>query len=374
MTSLKVAASVLIGASGVFYLGSPFRARASVTFAEVAERIQKAHTLAYTMTTQIVELGQSQSQRIFLKEPGRTRYESINNDQVVVIEDSTQARRVVLYPATKTAVAIDGRLPGEPKGGIPDMAGNMARGLRELATKKGRPAGERQIGNIKAQGFRVDALDGVETIVWADPASKLPVQVDHAGTMGDKKYRSTISDIALDPELDDSLFSLDPPPGYTLKKQTITPLFEKDDGSPEAAITFLLRSYAEKNGGKFPARLDDWTSYAPALKSDKDNVESAAMKMANVIARAAVLVLFNKSTLVYQPAGIKLGDADKMLLWYKPKFKGQSWSSTEGKAGVTVGFFQVADVPKGGEGKYWVLYGDLHSAEVTADKLPAQKK
>ena len=48
----------------------------------------------------------------------------------------------------------------------------------------------------------------------------------------------------------------------------------------------------------------------------------------------------------YKPEGVKLGDADKVLFWYKPK----------------------------GKETYRALFGDLHAADVTADQLPAAEK
>jgi hypothetical protein len=48
----------------------------------------------------------------------------------------------------------------------------------------------------------------------------------------------------------------------------------------------------------------------------------------------------------YRSDGVKLGDADKILFWYRP----------DGAAG------------------YRALFGDLHADDVTADKLPEKPK
>jgi hypothetical protein len=48
----------------------------------------------------------------------------------------------------------------------------------------------------------------------------------------------------------------------------------------------------------------------------------------------------------YRPDGVKLGDADKILFWYRPD----------------------------GATSYRALYGDLHGAAVSADKLPEKPK
>ena len=51
--ALRIAASLVAAAVGVYLFSSPFLAGSPVTFAEVALKLQKAHTLAYTMTSQI---------------------------------------------------------------------------------------------------------------------------------------------------------------------------------------------------------------------------------------------------------------------------------------------------------------------------------
>ena len=48
----------------------------------------------------------------------------------------------------------------------------------------------------------------------------------------------------------------------------------------------------------------------------------------------------------YKSDGVKLGDADKILVWYRPE----------------------------GSTQYRALYGDLHAADVTEDKLPEKPK
>jgi outer membrane lipoprotein-sorting protein len=337
----------MIAAGGLFLAGRPLLVGAPVTFAEVVGKIQKAHTLAYTMTTQVP--GQVKVPvRILFKEPGRMRSESVPATGPVVIFDSVAGRRMFLDPTAKTALLLEGSLPGEPKAGSPDLAVSEAEGLRHLADKKGELVGEKLIGKIQAKGFRVVQAPGYETLVWADPQTRLPVQVDVSGPFGDLTFHATISDIQLDPELDDSLFSLEPPQGYTPTKQSLAALGDKDEGTPESAISTLLRAYAQKNGGSFPKRIDDWRGYGEALvaANTKKPAMAEAMRVANVVARVQVFLLDRKGDYTYKPEGVKLGEADKMLLWYKAK----------------------------GKETYRALFGDLRVAEVTADRLPAAEK
>jgi hypothetical protein len=188
---------------------------------------------------------------------------------------------------------------------------------------------------------------GYETTVWADPDKRVPVQLDISSPYGDQTLRSTITDIQLDADLDDSLFRLEPPEGYTVKQQSLVkPEDKNDDGSPEAALVFLLRAYAEKSGGEFHKRFDNWLGYFEVLKKTVlKSPEATAMRLGSIFARAQVFAM-QKGDTHYQPEGVKLGDAGKLLLWRKIK----------------------------GKEIYKAIYGDLHVAELTADQLPAAEQ
>jgi hypothetical protein len=62
--------------------------------------------------------------------------------------------------------------------------------------------------------------------------------------------------------------------------------------------------------------------------------------------RAGTFLMTLKGGYGYKPAGAKLGDAGKMIFWYRP-------------AGAV---------------RYRALHGDLHWADVTTDQLPAVPK
>jgi outer membrane lipoprotein-sorting protein len=345
---LKIAAALLAAVGGVYLFSSPFLVGSTVTFAEVAMKLQKAHTLAYTMASEIPGQPKMPPVRLLFKEPGHLRCESVPAGASVVISDNQNGKCLMLNPTAKSGVMLVGRLPGTEKPGSQDIAASEVASFRKLADKHGEPVGEKQIGQVRARGFRVVMAPGYETVVWADPQTRVPVQLEVSAPYGDQTIRSTVSDIQLDLELDDSLFSLEPPQGYTVTKQNLTPLGEKDDGSPEAAIAALLRLYAENSGGNFPKRLDDWGALGEALKGKKldEFPQAAAFRIAMVVSRVQVFILDRKGDFTYKPDGVKLGEAGKMLLWYKQK----------------------------GKQTYRVLYGDLRSADVPADQVLGSSK
>ena len=67
-----------------------------------------------------------------------------------------------------------------------------------------------------------------------------------------------------------------------------------------------------------------------------------AVRLIQNTARVQILLIKCKGDYGYRPEGVKLGDADKILFWFR-------------RPGSTL---------------YRAIYGDLHAADVTADQLP----
>ena len=78
----------------------------------------------------------------------------------------------------------------------------------------------------------------------------MPVRVEM--TMGiDGNLKATLSDFVFNANLDESLFSIEPPAGYTVRH-------EKVDVSPdeEKDLIEMFRQYTTLTGGAFPKSLD----------------------------------------------------------------------------------------------------------------------
>jgi outer membrane lipoprotein-sorting protein len=343
LTALKIAGAALATAGGLLYLAGLPPASATAEFAETALKLQEARTLSFRSTTQITGQGKPSSGRVLFKVPGLIRSEPEPAGGPVSILDTAHGRVVILNPADKSAMLLE-EAPGAGRGPGPrrDLAASMIEDMRRLGAKDGQPAGERVIGDVRARGFRVRE-QGQDITVWVDPRKRLPLLVEVAGRVGDLEFCSTLADIRLDPELDDSLFSLDPPAGYALRKAAAKLIL-----SPEEAVVRMLRIYAENSGGRFPTRLDDFHAYKGAIskKKAKSTLEPEAFEIASA---AGVLGAFSqtmKDRYGYKPDGVKLGDANAILFWYKPE----------------------------GAARYRAVYGDLHIGDVSADRLPEKPK
>jgi hypothetical protein len=188
--------------------------------------------------------------------------------------------------------------------------------------------------------------------VWVDPRTRLPIRIESSDRIQGKEIRITTSDFQIDPDLDDALFRVAPPPGYAIRKAESNALEmdEKTFLNPEKSAAALLRLFAEKTGGTFPKRLDDLAEFNekmfPKTKKRGELPDAETMQVLLTAGRFMMATRPLKGGFGYRSEGVKLGDADKILFWYRPE----------------------------GAANYRVLYGDLHVSDVTEDRLPGQSK
>jgi len=348
LTAMKIAAAVLAAAGGLFYLAFVPSAEATVTFAEVAQKLRDAHTLAYRTTMESPDFKTPIKMRWLFKEPSLFRTEA--DGGIVSIVDGSQGKQLILDPAAKTALLLEGKAPKAIDG--PAAAGGLMEHLRQLTEGDAKPVDDKVIGGVRARGFLVTVKKlGMEMTVWVNPGTRLPLRVESSYRFQGKETRVTLTDFQFDPEVDLALFRMEPPPGYALRKAESDALEmdEKNFLNPEKAAVAMLRNFAEKSGGTFPKRLDDLTEFAKVfpMKPPLGKLPDAEMlRVTQLMTRFLMATRPLKGGFGYKSAGVKLGDAEKILFWYRPE----------------------------GAANYRVIYGDLHVADVAADRLPEKPK
>ena len=327
--TLKLAAAALIGAFALPHLAGP-PVVAGSPYAEATRRLKEARSLSYLITINFPGVDKPLATRTLLKGPSLARAES--GPDIVSIANLGAGRLMVLDNKAKTAVLMDLKeLPPAP-------AGDASKGLRELAEKQGKPVGKRQIGGVEAEGFEV-VLAGQEWTLWIDPKANLPVRVDIKGTIMGKAYTGAITEFALDPPLDDALFATEPPAGYAVSKSR-APTF----APPEEVVARVLKLYAAKFDGKLPPRLDDLATFEkvyPVTEPGQALKPELTQAVQDVV-RVAMLKLELAGGYGYRPEGVKPGDADTIIFWYKPA----------------------------GKATYRAVYGDLRVGDLEAGKVP----
>ena len=92
--------------------------------------------------------------------------------------------------------------------------------------------------------------------VWGDPKTGLPVRIEMTMAIM-PNMKITMSDFEFNVDMDESLFSVEPPAGY----EVIAVQDHAIDDSPaeEKDLIEMFRYYSELSGGRFPDLLDmEW--------------------------------------------------------------------------------------------------------------------
>ena len=120
-------------------------------------------------------------------------------------------------------------------------------------------------GDAELDGHTVRVLQARQPkriiTAWIRPETGLPVQL--AIELPEQQRRVLWASIKIDEELDDSLFSVEPPAGYTLFKGGLYTPGPEDKMKLMAKMMRLLRAchtYREKNNGRFPQELGELTN------------------------------------------------------------------------------------------------------------------
>lgn len=294
----------------------------------------------------------------------------------IMILDHQAMKGLTLAPTQKLATTIDLSKIKKPAG--PSNPFEMVRQLvREGSGSPGEKVeslGKKEIDGRMAIGFRTHSNMADQTF-WADPQTSRIVRIDV--DMPNMNGHGVMSNFRYDMELDPSLFSLEPPAGYTVNNMEATMPVEDD-------LVNILRLIAEHNDGTFPAAIGMTNKeYQQAIQAasisetqklikepetakllkdlqaqygkDQDGFMKAWMK--------AIMPFTQKLTQKYQQgmmfynmltsqndshyAGkdVKLGTPDRPIFWYKPM----------------------------GADKYRVIYADLSVKDMAPDdvkKLP----
>ena len=182
----------------------------------------------------------------------------------VVIKDLSQGKSLTLVPALKTATVLTST--SNRKDETPEYDASVFFRLFQLVAEdkpgiERESLGEKEIDGRKVVGFHISSQPN-DLIMWGDAKTGLPVRVEV--TMGiEGSVKATFSDFVFNDDTDESLFSLEPPAGYTVTvrnaKTDVSPPEEKD-------LIEMFREYSDLFDGAFPDSLDFLTTTTIAGK------------------------------------------------------------------------------------------------------------
>ena len=229
---------------------------ATFAFADFVAPILNAKAVKYKMTVEMKgpPVVTTTSEEMMLDD-ARMRHETTMPDgsKTVVIQDLSRGKSLTLETASKKATVKT--FTNWPKYQTPKdkdpMAGYrlLLRDAQDNPKIKREPLGEKEIDGRRVVGFHI-SIQGSALDLWGDPKTGLPVRIEM--TMGiDGNMKATMSDFAFNVDMDESLFSVDPPAGYTVRQ-------EKTDSSPqeEKDLIEMFREFTKLTRGAFPNALD----------------------------------------------------------------------------------------------------------------------
>jgi outer membrane lipoprotein-sorting protein len=189
-------------------------------FADFIEPILRAKTVTFKTTFDIAG-HRVRGKVMAMASPQRMRLEQ---DKIVTIYDHT-GNGVTLRPDKKVAIVTT--LANAPNVNRPDafffeLRSQLA-DARDQPKWIRQPLGEKVIDGRPLVGYRLTG-DGMICDVWGDPKTGMPVRLENSAPSNPNMKPTIYSDFVFDADLDESLFSLEPPAGYKVQKLASAPI------------------------------------------------------------------------------------------------------------------------------------------------------
>ena len=375
LTAMTLCLGVLIWLVG-FRDGTP-------AYAQALKSLKEAETVTWTTTwyNRATSLDEKRTwmlkypQKNSYRHPGLYREERYDQHGVlrsIEIRDTVSGQHLALNVQEKQArLSQLTWTDKKPQGPFAGIEASLSGGSIEFLGRKKRASAEANVFQKVTPATRDSS--GYSEEFWVDPQTKQLIEHRSWNTPYDpdtaadrdvpaektwSKFEATgviQNEIALGAKLDPELFSLQPPAGYTLDtidRPTVT----------EEEIIEYLGTAAKFNGGTFYESpygigVDQDQYNAIFTKEEKDwtATEKAMVEQFNKYLFANLNRMpthhfvddhTEKDSFRYIGKGVKLGDADRIICWYKLKNSGQ----------------------------YRAVYGDLQVKDIEPKDLPLEVK
>lgn len=288
-------------------------------FGQVIEEIKRVRS--YSFHQYIIKDGtETLHARVYWRDPGMLRTVEEGGD--IQIFNSVEAKLLHLMPEEKKAMLYN----VSPVMSQELNAYHMER-LTRLDERTSDFLGTTVLEGERVRVFRVDYSDLNQTwLVWADEETELPVriEVDHNSP---GNIRTLLQDFRFGEELDDSLFSVEPP-GDCKLVQYSTPIPTWSEIDSENLLSWL-RVLADLSGGYFPGEIitnptEESLEGIPvdllnALKEKPVEYQRRAREHAMKAMMFLVDLNSNGGSWRFTGEGVPVGDRAKAVLWWSVK-------------------------------------------------------
>jgi outer membrane lipoprotein-sorting protein len=218
ITKLAAAAAIIIVVLILMHqLGGSVE---SVAFADVVQPLLTIETGSFKMTINVINSGLDwincgdepvQTIEVLFSGPSRTRWNIPTGE--VLVANMQEGKVMILLPAKKEAAVMQVGPPGVIQRHNRFNKVLELRRLIQYALETEDESveflGEQEIDGVTAIGYRITGHGDIT--IWANAKTKLPIQIEQS--IGAET--AVVNDITYSIELDESLFSVEPPKGYS---------------------------------------------------------------------------------------------------------------------------------------------------------------
>ncbi len=312
----------------------------NLTFARVVEPVLNAQTVVYDVVFGDTTDGVALHDIVVDRKIRRT----LSNMETILILDLDNSRMLDLNPVSKSALFLD--IQGTLADTHRDLLHSIRNAINEAINDTQsaiEELGHTTINGLDVVGFRSSLGVGDDEItIWADSTTAKPVQIE----LRQGQVLIAFKNIEFDVPVDESLVSMEVPPGYTLSDQEVdmTQFSEQD-------FLTVLQIWAEYLlEGHFPdsMTMEDLLKLPPQLGSVIPRMNLApdrAEELGTIFGRGLMFLSYLVSSGAeweYVGNGVQFGKGDEQILWYR-----------------------MPDSQS-----YRVIYGDLRIEDVVAQNQP----
>ncbi len=232
VSRLSAAAILILAIGGIavwFHGGG-----ATPAYAGFIETILNAKTVTFKTTAE-VEGERVTGKVTAIASPQRVRLEQDTSGEQKMVTISDETGSLILRPAEKLAiVATVTNVPKEkrPRALFFDLQSQLA-DARDQPDWIRESLGEKVVDGRRLAGYRLTGR-GMTYELWGDLKTGLPVRIESSSPGNPNAKPVIYSDFVFNADLDESLFSMEPPAGYQVQKLTAAP------GEPSTTIVPIV--------------------------------------------------------------------------------------------------------------------------------------
>ena len=363
-----VAALVLVVLGSLDFLSPSNKGGSGEVFAAMLEQVRQIRTVTYEAHIGMKGIPALVTQTSVLEPNWLRQVSTVEGKEFQQVVDVAQGKSISLFPSEKKAIVL------ELMGRSEQQRQSIIKQFGDLSGESAIFVGEEDLDGVSVLKYTCNE-SGMKITVWTDPLTRLPIKVflTDSNEPSKAKMQITYTNFVWDVELDESLFTLEVPDGYTTQNQAMNVSEAREEDFLD-----LYRIYARLNNDTFPDEVLDVAalvtmgtlldkpegtpeekkeyrieklSYALGENDLEDlNPEDRSMRFMQPMMRGLSFYQEIKKNQHwhYQGKGIQLGEADKIVAWWYPKG-------------------DEADTAH-------VLYGDLRIEAMPVDQLPMQEK